>query len=92
MVDCRKKLHRELVEALRTEFSGVLRTVIPYASDIERMGLERDPVVNFAPNSKAAVSYRQLWSEVVLHLSTGNNSVGDKVANRQSLNRQAVFL
>jgi len=68
MVDRRKKLHRELLQSLRTEFSGMLQSVIPYASEVERMGLHREPVLSFAPHSKAALSYRQLWTEIEQNL------------------------
>jgi len=64
MVDRRKKLHQELLDAVRLEFSGVLQTIIPYSSTIEKMGIERQPVPAFAPNSYVAVAYRDLWSEV----------------------------
>lgn len=64
MVDRRKKLHRDLTQSLRTEFSGMLQCVIPYASEVERMGLHREPVGSFAPRSKAALSYQQLWAEI----------------------------
>lgn len=68
MVDRRKKLHRDLAQSLQTEFNGMLQSVIPYASEVEQMGLHREPVVCFAPYSKAALSYRQLWAEIDRHL------------------------
>jgi chromosome partitioning protein len=64
MVDRRKKMHQELQDVVRQEFSGVLQTAIPYSSTIEKMGLERQPVPAFAPNSFVAAVYRDLWSEV----------------------------
>jgi cellulose biosynthesis protein BcsQ len=64
MVDRRKKLHRELLGTVREEFGSVLQTDIPYLSIIERMGLERQPVSAFAPNTRAAAAYHSLWSEV----------------------------
>ena len=64
MVDRRKKLHQELQGAVRQEFSGVLRTIIPYSSTIEKMGLERQPVPAFAPRSFVAAAYQDLWDEV----------------------------
>ena len=64
MVDGRKKLHREVMERLRGESGSVLDTAIPSSADVERMGVERDAVVSFAPRSRAANAYRALWSEV----------------------------
>jgi chromosome partitioning protein len=64
MVDRRKKLHQELQGVARQEFSGVLQTIIPYSSTIEKMGIERQPVPAFAPNSFVTVAYQGLWDEV----------------------------
>ena len=64
MVDRRKKLHRDLSDSLKTDFDRVLQSTIPYSTDVEKMGLEREPVISFAPTSKATISYKQLWAEV----------------------------
>ena len=42
----------------------VLHSAIPYLSEIEQMGLTREPVAAFAHKSAAATAYRELWSEV----------------------------
>lgn len=64
MVDRRKKLHRELIEGMQQSFERVLDSVIPYAADVEKMGLQREPVMAFAPASKATAAYEKLWAEV----------------------------
>ncbi|CAN5166800.1 AAA family ATPase [soil metagenome] len=65
MVDGRKRLHHDVMERLAREGGErVLKTVIPAASDIERMGLNRNVVAEFAPRSRAARAYEALWSEV----------------------------
>jgi chromosome partitioning protein len=64
MVDRRKKLHREIIQNLSTERTGVAATVIPALSMIERMAVERAPVTAFAPRSAAARAFRDLWSEL----------------------------
>ena len=61
MVDGRKTMHREFVRSVLKEFDGVLKSIIPCLSIIERMGIYREPVVAFAPNSTAAQSYQKLW-------------------------------
>ena len=71
MVDRRKKLHRELSDSFRTEFDRVLLSTIPYSSDVEKMGIERQPVISFAPRSKATTSYKLLWAEVHQELLNG---------------------
>jgi cellulose biosynthesis protein BcsQ len=71
MVDGRKRLHRELVTSLQAGYPQVLATSIPSASDVERMGLERTVVEVFAPRSRAARAYRELWAEVRERLDSG---------------------
>ncbi|MGH9282171.1 MAG: ParA family protein [Acidimicrobiales bacterium] len=68
MVDRRKRLHRELVETLAARWPAFLTTVVPSASAVERMGVERAPVAVFAPATAAARSYRELWAEVSARL------------------------
>ncbi len=68
MADQRKKHHREILDALPRTFPSMLRTIIPYASDVERMGVERAPLLEYAPRSKAAVAYQSLWEEISARL------------------------
>jgi chromosome partitioning protein len=64
MVDGRKRLHREVMERLGAQQAGVLRTAIPAAADVERMGLYRTVIAEFAPRSRAARAYEELWREI----------------------------
>jgi chromosome partitioning protein len=69
MVDARKRLHREVMESLQAQHDSVLQTVIPTASDVERMGVHRTVVDRFAPRGRAALGYRALWQEVRARLA-----------------------
>jgi hypothetical protein len=42
-----------------------LKTCIPYASDVELMGIHRQPVAVFAKNGKANQAYQALWNEIM---------------------------
>ncbi len=64
MVDRRKRLHREIVDSLPVERSGILTTVIPAMSLVEQMAVRRAPVPAFAPRSRLARSYEELWAEI----------------------------
>lgn len=64
MVDNRKKLHREIIEDLTQRKDAILKTQIPYASAIERMGIERAALAVFAGKSQSAKAYEALWQEV----------------------------
>lgn len=63
MVDGRKTLHADIITEL-AHHPDTLDAQIPNASDIERMGVERQPVAAFAPSSKGARAYLSLWSEI----------------------------
>ena len=64
MVDGRKKLHHQVMASLQAHFPNILRNSIPYLSQIEQMGIYREPVPAFAPLSRAALSYQDLWTEI----------------------------
>ena len=64
MVDMRKRLHRDLTASLQAKYPEVLSAPIPSASDVERMGLERTVLEEFAPEGRAARAYRELWAEI----------------------------
>ena len=68
MVDLRKQMHRLIVEYPPSFMPCVLDSYIPYASEVERMGVNRAPVGDFATHSRAAVCYRSMWDEVKSHL------------------------
>ncbi len=64
MADRRKKLHRTMSDELRGGPSGFLRTVIPYSSLVEQMGVRRAPLAAFAGSTPAARAYEDLWLEI----------------------------
>ena len=64
MVDGRKKLHHQVIASLHANFPNILRSAIPFLSQIEQMGIYREPVPAFAPRSRAALSYQDLWTEI----------------------------
>ncbi len=71
MVDRRKRLHREVVEALPAERPDMLATRIPYASCVEQMGVHRAPLATFAAGTTAAAAYARLWRELKWRLGQG---------------------
>ena len=65
MVEVRKSLHREVMAQLRGAHSvTMLGAAIPSADEVERMGVMRDVVASFAPDSRAAIAYQALWWDV----------------------------
>jgi cellulose biosynthesis protein BcsQ len=64
MVDSRKRMHREVMDAFNAQRPDMLRTVVPFAADVERMGQRRAPLEEFAPRGAAATAFRELWQEI----------------------------
>jgi cellulose biosynthesis protein BcsQ len=64
MVDARKRMHRDVMDEIAAEHPEMLRTVVPFAADVERMGARRAPLEAFAPRSPAAEAFRNLWQEI----------------------------
>ena len=64
LVDKRRRVHRDTQTAFRAAHDKCLRTAVPAAALIERMGSLRAPVSGFAPNSPITAAYRSLWMEL----------------------------
>jgi len=64
MVDRRKRMHLDVIADAPREFPEFLSSTVPYASDIERMGIHRAAVSSFAGSSPSARSYESLWDEL----------------------------
>ena len=63
MTDLRKNMHHEIMTLLFKDkrFFG---NYIPYLSDVEKMGIYKKPIEEFARSSDAAKAYRELWTEI----------------------------
>ncbi len=65
MVQGVKKLHDETISTMSALFKRrLMKTQIPFASDIERMGIHRAPVMATAPSSAAGKAYQALCEEL----------------------------
>ncbi len=74
LVDRRKALHRQLAAELpgRAEVP-FCRTPIPATSDVEKMGLHREPVACYAPHGRGALAVQELWWELRARLWPGDD-------------------
>jgi cellulose biosynthesis protein BcsQ len=68
MVDRRKRLHRETIEAVQLARPETLAAQIPISADIERMPVYRSPIVTRTPDAPAALAFVELWREAQLRL------------------------
>ena len=73
MVDRRKKLHRQIMEQPPESRASFIKAFIPHLSAVECMGVERAPVGDFSPASRAAHAYRELWQETASRLEQVEN-------------------
>ena len=65
MVQSVKTLHQGLIDEMSSKHGKhFLQARIPFASDIEKMGVHREPVLATAPSSAASKAYRALYREI----------------------------
>ncbi|MFI3187019.1 MAG: AAA family ATPase [Methylococcaceae bacterium] len=69
MADRRKKMHKDIMNNLSASYPEILTTAIPYASDIERMGLERMPLKGYTRKSLSTLAYDALWQEILARVT-----------------------
>ncbi len=65
MVQSHKRLHRDLITELRSQFPNFLQTEIPFSVDVENMGIERMPLLASHPDRPSALAYHALGDEIV---------------------------
>lgn len=66
-VDGRKALHQETLRQAPQDHPEFLVPRIPYLSEIERMGVERRPLVSYGAQGPACKAYQALWEAVQQH-------------------------
>lgn len=68
MLDRRRTVHRQTVSDLEAAWPEMLAAHVPSVATVERMGVERAPLGEFAPTSRGAIAYRELWAEIATRL------------------------
>ncbi|WP_374302075.1 ParA family protein [Paracoccus sp. (in: a-proteobacteria)] len=65
MVQAQKSLHRDTMARMREVYPDrFLNAVLPFSTDVERMGVHRAPVLSFAPARQASQAYREIFDEL----------------------------
>ncbi len=64
MVESRKTLHQDTMSKVIDEGGNILKSLIPYRSDVEKMGIYREPVPVSNPHSDSTQAYKDLWGEI----------------------------
>jgi chromosome partitioning protein len=71
MAQTSKTLHTDTMKSLTAAHKKrFLKAWVPFATDIERMGVHRAPLTATAPNGVAAKAYRALAAEVLAQMET----------------------
>ena len=63
MTDLRKNMHNLIMEELYKD-KKFFQNYVPYLSDVEKMGIHRRPIEEYARSSYAAKCYHELWTEI----------------------------
>jgi cellulose biosynthesis protein BcsQ len=63
MVDRRRRMHRDLAAELEGD-PAWLGVAVPYSSEVEQMGLTREPLLAAHRRGRAAPAYLELWERV----------------------------
>ena len=74
MVDRRKRLHRETIEAVQLARPETLSAQIPMSAEIERMPVHREPVVSRSPDGVPARAFAELWREAAAAADLGRRA------------------
>lgn len=64
LADRRKAIHRDIMDSFPGQWPGIMKTAIPYRSEVEKMGVRRAPVDTFAAGSPPSLAYAALWREI----------------------------
>jgi len=64
MVDLRKKIHKDNIDELTHSLPEVFKSMIPYLSEIEKIGLYQKPISVYSSKSKASKAFLSLWLEI----------------------------
>lgn len=80
MLDRRRSLHVELVQQFAAAHRELLRVFVPYASQIERMGVHQAPVGAFASPSEPGRAFHALWQAIKERLATIEPAVAEPPA------------
>lgn len=86
MADRRKKMHREIIEDLTEQHPDILESIIPYASDIEQMGIKRMPLAAYTKKGRSNEAYHTLWQEILQRVI-----IDDKKLKYTSVLRNALI-
>ncbi len=87
MAQSKNKLHRQTIDEMAQRHPEFMKSIIGFSTEIERMGIHREPVLAYASKKSFVQAYRTLFNEIVSTMSsqdhvTKNSSSKNKKAKR----------
>jgi chromosome partitioning protein len=73
MAQSKNKLHHQTIVDLEKRHPEFLQSMIAFSTEIERMGVHREPVLAYAGKKSDAQAYRTLFNEIVSILAKKKN-------------------
>ena len=70
MAQSKNKLHHQTIKDLEKRHPVFMKSIIGFSTEIERMGVHREPVLAYTEKKGAAHSYRTLFNEIVKILAS----------------------
>jgi chromosome partitioning protein len=72
MAQSKNKLHHQTIRAMENKYPFFFKSIISFSTEIERMGIHREPVLSYANKNSPAQAYRNLFNEIVIFLAKNN--------------------
>ncbi|CAN5514873.1 AAA family ATPase [soil metagenome] len=69
MFEKRKSLHIDTVKDFSRKYKETISVLIPYSSEVEKMGLYRAPIVFKRPSEEASKAFGKLWRATLKRMS-----------------------
>ncbi|MCW8929725.1 MAG: AAA family ATPase [Gammaproteobacteria bacterium] len=65
MAQSKNKLHHQTIADMEKRYPTFMKSIISFSTEIERMGVHREPVLAYASKKSYVQSYRTLFNEIV---------------------------
>ena len=69
MAQSNNKLHKQTIKDMERRYPKFLKSIIGFSTEIERMGIHREPVLAYTAKNCSAQAYRTLFNEIVTILA-----------------------
>lgn len=64
MYERRKSMHNDIIRSFAREHKETISVLIPYSSEVEKMGIYRAPINAKRPSEEASLSFEKLWKVI----------------------------